>query len=78
MEKGGKLIYAQSIERGDFSFLLPKATMSLVGQTLPNWAVGTMSGLSPLATELRTSLMVRFVPDSDINYRRRTKDGSIK
>jgi len=40
--------------------------MSGSGQSLPNWAVGTMSGLPPLATELRTSLMVRFVPISEV------------
>jgi hypothetical protein len=33
---------------------------------LPNWAVRAMSGLPPLATERRTSLVVRFVPNSDI------------
>jgi hypothetical protein len=40
--------------------------MSLLGQSRPNWAVGTMSGLTSPATELRTSLVVRFVPDSDM------------
>jgi hypothetical protein len=34
----------------------------LMGQSRPNWAVGTMSGLTSPATELRTSLVVRFVP----------------
>jgi hypothetical protein len=33
-----------------------------MGQTLPNRAAGAMSGLPPIATELRTLLMVRFVP----------------
>ena len=28
----------------------------------PKWAVRTMSGLPPIATVLRTSLVVRFVP----------------
>jgi hypothetical protein len=37
-------------------------TTSASGQTLPKWAVNAMSGLPPIATELRTSLMVRFVP----------------
>jgi hypothetical protein len=40
--------------------------MSHLGQSRPNWAVRAMSGLSPLATELRTSLVVRFVPLPDI------------
>ena len=36
--------------------------MSVVGQSLPKWAVRAMSGLPPIATELRTWLVVRFVP----------------
>ena len=36
--------------------------MSLMGQSRPNSVVRNMSGLPPLATELRTSLVVRFVP----------------
>jgi hypothetical protein len=36
------------------------------GHSRPNWAVCAMSGLPPIATELRTSLEVRFVPSSDI------------
>jgi hypothetical protein len=36
--------------------------MSVGGHSRPNWAVGAMSGLPPVATELRTSLVVRFVP----------------
>ena len=35
------------------------------GQSRPNWAVCTMSGLPPLATELPTLLVVRFVPGAD-------------
>jgi hypothetical protein len=44
------------------------ATLDFVdmGQSRPNSAVGTMSGLIPSATELWTSLMVWFVPISDI------------
>jgi hypothetical protein len=42
-----------------------KAATSDMGQSRPNWAVGTMSGLTPSATELRTSLMVRWVPQPD-------------
>jgi hypothetical protein len=36
--------------------------MSLVGQSLPKWAARRMSVFPPIATELRTSLEVRFVP----------------
>jgi hypothetical protein len=36
--------------------------MSEVGQSRPNWAAGATSGLPPIATEPRTSLVVRFVP----------------
>jgi hypothetical protein len=35
--------------------------MSHMGQSRPNWAFRAMSGLPPIATELRTSLVVRFV-----------------
>jgi hypothetical protein len=37
-------------------------SMSESGQSLPKWAVRTMSGLPPLATELRTSLVGPLVP----------------
>jgi len=37
-----------------------------VGHSRPNRAVRAMSGLPPPATELRTSLMVRFVPTADL------------
>jgi len=40
--------------------------MSLMGQSLPNRTVRATSGLPPLATELRTSLVVRFVPKGDM------------
>jgi hypothetical protein len=36
--------------------------MSEVGQSLPKWAARRMSAFPPIATELRTSLEVRFVP----------------
>jgi hypothetical protein len=39
---------------------------SEVGHLRPNWAGRVMSGLPSLATELRTSLMVRFVPQAVI------------
>jgi hypothetical protein len=44
-------------------FLLP---MSEPGQSRPQGAVGAMSGLLPLATELRTLMVVRFVPHPDL------------
>ena len=44
--------------------------MSLMGQSLPKWAIHPMSGLLPIATNLRTSLVVRFVPTTDISSRR--------
>ena len=39
---------------------------SEMGQTLPKWVVRAMSGLPLLATELRTSIVVRFVPRTDM------------
>jgi hypothetical protein len=38
-----------------------------MGHFRPDWAVGAVSGLPPIATELRTLLVVRFVPKSDID-----------
>jgi hypothetical protein len=35
------------------------------GHSRPNWAMRAMSGLPPLATELRTSRHVRDVPEAD-------------
>src|SRR3977135_2077899 len=35
------------------------------GQSRQNWAVRVMSAFAPMATELRTSLIVRFVPSAD-------------
>jgi hypothetical protein len=40
--------------------------MSASGHSLPKWAVRAMSGLPPIATELRTSLEVRSVPISEV------------
>ena len=40
--------------------------MSELGHSRPKWTVHPTSGLPPLATELRTSLEVRFVPSADI------------
>ena len=39
-----------------------------MGQSLPYRVFLAMSGLPPAATELRTSLVVRFVPTTDISY----------
>jgi hypothetical protein len=39
--------------------------MPALGQSRPNWAARVMSGFPPLATELRTSLLVRFVAITD-------------
>src|SRR4051812_16653570 len=40
--------------------------MSVEGQSRPKWAVHAMSGLPPLATELRTSREVRKVPKAEV------------
>jgi hypothetical protein len=42
--------------------------MTALGPSRPKWAVRAMSGLPPVATELRTSMAVRFVPTSDIDH----------
>ena len=39
---------------------------SALGYSLPKWAIRVMSAFLPLATELRTSLEVRFVPYSEV------------
>ena len=39
--------------------------MSAVGQSLPKWGVRTTSAFPPIATELRRSRIVSFVPSSD-------------
>jgi hypothetical protein len=49
----------------DMFYLTPPRHISLY-QSLPKWAVRTMSGLPPLATELRTSLVVRLVPNPEV------------
>lgn len=36
------------------------------GHSRRKWAVRAMFGLPPMATELRTSLAVRFVPSTDM------------
>ena len=40
--------------------------MSHLGHSRPKWAVRAMSGSPPIATELRTSLEVRFVPRAEV------------
>jgi hypothetical protein len=40
--------------------------MSPVGHSRPKWAFHAMSGLSPIATELPTSEVVRLVPSTDV------------
>jgi hypothetical protein len=42
--------------------------MSKIGHSRPNWAVRAMFGFPPIATELRTSLVVRFVPNPDMHH----------
>jgi hypothetical protein len=37
-----------------------------MGQSLPKWSVRTTSAFPPIATELRTSLEVGFVPKGDV------------
>jgi hypothetical protein len=39
-----------------------------VGQSMPKWGVRATSTFPPLATELRTSREVRFVPICDIAH----------
>ena len=39
--------------------------MSQLGHSRPKWTVRDMSGLPPIATELPTSLEVRFVPQAE-------------
>jgi len=39
---------------------------SELGQSLPKWGVRATSAFPPVATELRTSQVVRFVPKGDI------------
>lgn len=37
-----------------------------LGHLRPNWTLRAMSGLPPIATELRTALAVRFVPSTEV------------
>jgi len=43
-----------------------KLLKSALGQSRPKWAIRTMSGSPPLATGMRISLLVRFVPNSEV------------
>jgi hypothetical protein len=47
----------------------PHDKVFALGLSLPKWAVCAMSGLPQIATELRTSLEVRFVPTSGLMHR---------
>jgi hypothetical protein len=50
-------------ETSGFFFAIIRANQARSpGQLRPKWTARAMSGLPPLATELRTSLVVRFVP----------------
>jgi hypothetical protein len=42
--------------------------ISAPGHSRPNWAIRLMSGLLLIATELRTSLEVRFVPERQYDH----------
>jgi hypothetical protein len=42
--------------------------MSLMGQSLPKWAIRATSAFPPIATNLRTWLVVGFVPKPDIAH----------
>jgi hypothetical protein len=44
------------------------ALRTALGQEPPNLAVRDMSAFPPIATELRTSLVVRFGPRGDIPH----------
>jgi len=44
--------------------------MSGVGQSLPKWAVGDMSGLPSIATEVRTCRHVSIVSNPDMARRK--------
>ena len=54
------------VENHRLSDRTPEAVMTVLGQSRPNWAVSAMSGLPPIATELRTSRNGSFVPIRDI------------
>src|ERR1700722_13725718 len=44
-------------------------------QSLPKWAIRTMSGLPSLATKLRTSLRVPNLPTAEVTRAKRTRIG---
>jgi hypothetical protein len=50
--------------------------MSQLGQSRSNWAARVMSGLPPLATELRTSPEARLVPLGDMRAWRELKEAT--
>src|SRR5207244_7006491 len=43
------------------------SALSAMGHSRPNWTVCAMSGLPPVATELRTSRIGSFVPQPDLH-----------
>jgi hypothetical protein len=45
---------------------IPPRCLADMGQSLPEWGAARRP-FPPLATELRTSLVVRFVPEGDIS-----------
>jgi hypothetical protein len=47
--------------------------MSLLGHSLPKWAARRMSAFPLIATELRTSLEVRFVPKAEVAEQRNSR-----
>jgi hypothetical protein len=53
-------------------------SMSQLDHSRPNWVACLMSGLPPIATELRTSLEVRFVPTCDIERAGRPKEKAAR
>jgi hypothetical protein len=44
-----------------------KGLADVMGQSRPKWGVRPTSAFPPIATELRTSLEVRLVPETDID-----------
>jgi hypothetical protein len=45
---------------------IPPRCLADMGHSRPNWTVRVMSAFLPLATELRTLLVVRFVPKDGV------------
>ena len=62
---GPQKCFASKIIVGNLAGLL-KGPMSELGQSLPSWAFRIMSGLPPVAPELRTPRIGSFVPYTDL------------